>query len=398
VAVADITPDKPLYLDGYWSDRLTSRVHDPLQVKALVLDDGRTRVAFVVADLIAWFYQWVAETRMKQTAVPPENVILCTTHTHSSPCLLGVFGPAGAVDRDYIALIHERMAAAIESAAASLRPARIGFGRGAMPVENGEIPHFARNWHNPGAIDPDVLLMRVVDAEDGAPIANLVNFANHPDVLGDQTTEISADYLAYVYEAVREAIGGEVLAFQRGLGGVEPIPQGVNDMAAAEEDLRRVAGVANTAILQAAHQIAWVERPRIAIRSTRCEFPVVSAEILKAYAMDLIPLKVEDGFQVNEMALIEIGPAQFLTVPGEPHPEVVFKLTDMMTAEFPFVIAMAMDEIGYVVPGEIYNPAGIQELLSSGKDNELVVLSAARQLLGVHAYREPACFAAKEPV
>lgn len=391
VAVVDITPDKPVYLDGYWQERLSTRVHDPLYVKALVLDDGRTRLAFVLADLIAYFYSWVDQVRRRQDAVPAENVVICTTHTHGSPCVLGMFGPPGCVDMGYIGHVGDCMKEAIETAAANLRPARLGLSVGQMPVVNGEIPDFARNWHNPGVVDAAVAMARFVDAQDGASIATVVNLGNHNDVLGEHTTEVSADYSSYLCRKVSDTLGGETLVFQRGLGGVEPIPQGVNDIAEADAAMERVSDVAHAAVAGAADTVEWVDAPRLRVRSTPCRFPVMSPEVLRAYAAGLLPLQVEDGVQVNEMVVAEVGPARFLSVPGEPHPEVVFKLDDMMGDGYNFMLAMAQDEIGYVVPAELYNPAGIQELLSAGRDNEAVVLSGAARLLGVDGYIEPEC-------
>ncbi len=393
VARRDITPSEPMHLDGYWSDRLSTEVHDPLSVRAIVFDDGRTRVAFVVADLIAYYNQWVVKARLMQDAVPPGNVVICTTHNHSAPCVLGMFGPPGCVRMDYVDDVASAMAEAIKEAAGNLRPVRVGFGESQLPVEEGEIPDFARNWHNPGVVDPTMLVMRVLDAGSGAPVATLVNLGNHPDVLGEYSTVISADFLGYVYETVSNELGGETLVFERGLGGVEPIPQGIDDLAEAETHMKRVSDVACAAILEAADSLEWADPGRLTYRVTPCEFPLTSGEALKAYASGLIPIETESAVQTNEMVLFEIGPAQFLTVPGEPHPEVVFKLADMMRGRYRFVIAMAQDEVGYVVPKEIFNPAGIQELLSTGKDNELVVLSAARRLLGVDGFVEPDCLA-----
>ncbi|MBX7256065.1 MAG: DUF2070 family protein [Candidatus Hydrogenedentes bacterium] len=389
VATADITPEGPVYLDGYWSDRLSTRVNDRLQVKAMVIDDGYTRVALVVVDLIAYFYLWVERVRSLQTSVSPQNVVICTTHTHSCPCILGMFGPPGAVDQAYVDRVGETIAKTIDKAADQLVPVKIGFGTAKLPFDGVEIPSFARNWHNPGVMDTDVLLMRVVDDASDKAIANVVNLGNHPDVLGDQSTLVSADFFAYVYDDITRELGGETLVFQRALGGVEPIPQGVNEPDAMEPALRAVAGVATSAVLRAAGALEWCVRPRLTYRRVPTAFPVTSGEVLKAHALGLLPVDAADGVQHNEMCLIEIGAAQFLTVPGEPHPEVVSKLTSMMPAKYPFVVAMANDEIGYVVAQEIFNRAGIQELLSAGSDNERVVLSAARTLLGVDSLVTP---------
>jgi len=63
----------------------------------------------------------------------------------------------------------------------------------------------------------------------------------------------------------------------------------------------------------------------------------------------------------------------------------------MMRGKYQFILSMGDDEIGYIVPGELYNPTGIQELLSTGPDNERIVLHTAAELLGVKAYLEPQC-------
>jgi len=391
VATRELTPAFPVYLDGYWGERRAERARDTPRAKALVLDDGRTRVALVISDIIGYYSQWVGPARAKQTAVPASNVLLATTHTHSSPCLLGMFGPPGSVDRAYVDWLGVQMSAAIEEAAQRLRPVRIGFGRSEFPVVNGEIPNFARNWHNPGVIDPAVLVMRLVDAESSDAIATLINFGNHPDVLGDQTVELSCDFLAPMYEGVSREIGGETLFFQRALGGVEPIPQGVNNPAELEAGLNGVAAVATKAVLEAVSRVEFPDVRRITWRTTECAFPITSGEALKAYGSGILPIKAEEGVQRTEMALLEIGPARFLSVPGEPHPEVLAKLSDMLGCQYDFVLAMAQDEVGYIVAGELFNPAGIQELLSAGKDNERVVLAAAAKLLGVDGYLRPSC-------
>lgn len=391
VATRDLTPALPVHLDGYWQTRLAERVRDTPRARAVVLDDGRTRVALVVSDLIAFYAQWVEAARGRQSAVPAANVLLATTHTHSSPCLLGMFGPPGGVDMGYVEWAGIQMADSIAEAAGRLRPVQVGFGRAELPVVGGEVPGFARNWHNPGVIDPAVLVMRLLDAETGAGLATVVNLGNHPDVLGDRTVEVSCDFLAPVYEAVSERLGGETLVFQRALGGVEPIPQGLNDPAELEAGLRGVAAVATRAVLEAAGRAEFTDVHRITWRTTECRFPVTSGEAIKAHASGLLPVKVADGVQRSEMTLLEVGPARFLSVPGEPHPEVLAKLSDMLGCPYDFVLAMAQDEVGYIVAGELFNPAGIQELLSAGRDNERVVLAAAARLLGVDGYRRPAC-------
>ncbi len=192
-----------MYLDGYWGDRLSTGTHDPLRVKTLVFDDGCAQVALVAAHIISFYHQWVVCARAKQTAVAPEIIVICATHTHSSPCFVGMFRPAGAVDHGYIEWVEDRMARTVAEAAANALAAHIGFGRADLSCVDGEIPEFARNWHNPDVLDTELLIMQVTDAESRMSMANDLNFGNHPDVLSDRTTEVPADFLCYVYRDAR---------------------------------------------------------------------------------------------------------------------------------------------------------------------------------------------------
>ena len=49
-AVADISPWMGVSINGDFLDHPGTNLHDPLQARALVLDDGTTRLAIVVAD------------------------------------------------------------------------------------------------------------------------------------------------------------------------------------------------------------------------------------------------------------------------------------------------------------------------------------------------------------
>src|SRR5215207_5640185 len=49
-ARADITPDLGILIVGNFNPVPATHVHDPLYARTLVLDDGTTRIAFVVVD------------------------------------------------------------------------------------------------------------------------------------------------------------------------------------------------------------------------------------------------------------------------------------------------------------------------------------------------------------
>src|ERR1039458_9869666 len=49
-ATSNITPRLGTSINGYFNDLQAARVHDELQARCLVLDDGQTRLAIVVCD------------------------------------------------------------------------------------------------------------------------------------------------------------------------------------------------------------------------------------------------------------------------------------------------------------------------------------------------------------
>src|SRR5688572_18709348 len=52
VAVVDITPPVPFRMSGYFNERLSTGVKDPLKAKAIVFQQGDQSAALVFCDLI----------------------------------------------------------------------------------------------------------------------------------------------------------------------------------------------------------------------------------------------------------------------------------------------------------------------------------------------------------
>ncbi|MBC8231129.1 hypothetical protein H8E77_16375 [bacterium] len=87
-AQSNITPLLGTSLAGSFNDRKAVDVMDDLHAKALVLDDGETKVALVVCDLIVLEVEDVNRARQiieTRCGIPPENVMISCTHTHTGP-------------------------------------------------------------------------------------------------------------------------------------------------------------------------------------------------------------------------------------------------------------------------------------------------------------------------
>src|SRR5437588_12200758 len=63
VAVTDITPPVGWRMSGYFYERLSTNIHDPLQAKALVFQQGGEKAALVCCDLIGVSHHLSARVR-----------------------------------------------------------------------------------------------------------------------------------------------------------------------------------------------------------------------------------------------------------------------------------------------------------------------------------------------
>src|SRR6478735_9143940 len=88
VAFVDITAPIPFRMHGYFYERLSTGVKDPLYARAIVLKQGNEMAAFVFCDLVGIPYAETAPARKKAseaTGIPVEHIAVTGTHTHTGP-------------------------------------------------------------------------------------------------------------------------------------------------------------------------------------------------------------------------------------------------------------------------------------------------------------------------
>src|SRR5687767_10244651 len=79
----DITPtlgNKPVYIAGFGQNRKATKAHDPLFARAVVLKEGKTKLALVSVDLVGFFRPNVVNVRKQLAGF--DYVLVSSTHTH----------------------------------------------------------------------------------------------------------------------------------------------------------------------------------------------------------------------------------------------------------------------------------------------------------------------------
>lgn len=129
-AAVDVTPDGPVWMGGYGFWRRSEGVHDPLYARALVLDQGGFRLALVAMDVVGLQRGDVLKLheRIAREGFDPRHVVLTSTHNHSGPDTVGLWGlppfHSGQSDR-YMARLGAGILDALRAARDALRPAEI---------------------------------------------------------------------------------------------------------------------------------------------------------------------------------------------------------------------------------------------------------------------------------
>ena len=130
-AASNITPPLGTLVVGSFAPYPAQHVHDELYARSLVLDDGKTKIALVVCDLLGLHRSVSVEARrliQEATGIPPQNVLISATHTHSAGTTLGKnrYANKQTLD-DYQHFVARRIADGVRRAVNLLRPAEIAF-------------------------------------------------------------------------------------------------------------------------------------------------------------------------------------------------------------------------------------------------------------------------------
>jgi len=120
-----VTPALGTRINGGLGPGTARYVHDDLFVRALVLDDGLTRLAFAVVDTCLRDRPVFDEAKkliQRHTGLAPERVMISTTHTHSAGAGCGVH--LTEADAGYRAWLRECVVATRRPGATEVEQAR----------------------------------------------------------------------------------------------------------------------------------------------------------------------------------------------------------------------------------------------------------------------------------
>src|SRR5690554_1937733 len=423
-ATSNITPALGGVIVGGWGSPEAEYIHDELHARCLVLDDGSTRLVFIVADLLGLHQYLTDEAKriiFEETRIPPQNVIISAIHTHSATSAMGEgdkrrqWNADGSLD-DYQKFIVRRFADVVKIAIQNLEPAQIGWGAGSVPEHV-----FVRRWimkepvinpfgeydkvmMNPGNAnenksepagvpDPDVSFISVQSLE-GKPIALLANYSLHY-VGGVPQGHISADYFAVFANRMKELLKAD----QQNIPFVGIMTNGtsgdvnnINYAAAPEKNqpyqkMNRVAEDVAREVFRALGSIRhqpWVplqgsgemlklavrkpyskmtERARAVLDKPETEKPLHRHE--KIYANRLLYLLDWPDTIAVELQVFKIGDLGIASIPFETFAETGLEIKAKSKMEQTFTIELANGYYGYLPTPRQHDLGGYETWLGT---------------------------------
>ncbi len=411
-ATSNITPRLGVSLNGGMSDRTATHIHDDLHARCMVLDDGKTRLAYVVCDS-CMLDRELMDAAKKQIAehgaVDADKICISTTHTHSAPTSVGVF--QSDPDEGYREFLMPRIVDGVVRAVNNLEPAKVAWAVGHEPSQV-----FNRRWYmkrgtiganpfgsehdtvrmNPprgsgdliepaGETDPDVSVIAVASLE-GRPIGLLANYSLHY-VGGTGPGHVSADYFAMFAERMQALLNADRLdppfvgMMTNGTSGdVNNVNfRQVQPGSPPYVQMRRVAYLVATAAHQALLQAAWHDNVTLDARQTLVtlgrRLPAADEVARAKYILSQAPqgksLSTREQIYARETVLMadwpstievvlqahRVGDVGIATTPCETFVEIGQNIKKMSPFPMTFTIELANGYAGYL-PTEAQHKLG----------------------------------------
>jgi len=389
----DVTPklaeDKPVFIAGFSHNRKATKVHDPIMARAVVLSDGKQKIALVCVDVVGLFNAMAQSVRKQLEGFT--YVCVSSTHNHEGPDTLGLWGKSplvSGIDKAYMKILEAGIVKAIQDAQKNRASASATIG-------TIQTPELITDNREPYLKHDDLVTIRF-EGTDGKPIGVLVQWNCHPETMASKNTELTSDYVGVTVSELKKSQGCPVAYFTGTVGGLMtsldvPIKNAKGEVLKDgtweknDEFGRLVARAAEKAI-KAAKPVTLTpfEARQIAVH-----IPVANNLYKLIWGAGVLdrtfyiwendphpakPVEAKDltrtGAIRTELGYLKLGELEVAIVPGEIYPELVLgKVQDpadpaadfkdapiepslyaQMKGKHKMLIGLGNDEIGYIIP------------------------------------------------
>ncbi len=391
IARTEITPTEKLYMGGYdmtFRPGRSEGAYGSIYIRALVFDDGTSRVAFVEADVVSLpdeDYGPVRQEISAATGIPAKHILLGCVHNHAAP-----LASEKNKDSDWYQHFRKSFVTTVKYALADMEPVKIGgeTGRSNIAInrrkrmsdtlsyltfdENNRSQSYGKyKTDNPvlirkmegvyrlganpkGPIDSEVGILRI-DNMSGRPKAVLVNYACHGTSLGGKNYQISPEWNGHMLEYIEEKVPGVMGIFVPGAAG-DINPRFVGGLDGYVDNLE------NTAILgyEIGKEVVKVFNsidtdlpinPEIRLVHKDITCPKRYREVVRDFRTTTVDVPV---------TAVKIDEFVWVTFPVELFHEIGKDIKTSTHARYPFLVGYCNGSLGYLITQQAYSEGGYE--------------------------------------
>lgn len=410
----NVNPMMGIGVCGYFIPRIADGILDDLEANTVSISLGDKRQVFVSVDschVEKNVIDEVVRICKEKYGIPEGTVHVNATHTHTAP--YNNLEDSDPLIKQYSEMLVLKLVDAVKFAIDDEKPAKLGFGKSCAPnigfcrrfiMKDGSIRT------NPGAGNPDILKpISEIDQDvsvlrfdrEGANTIVMVNYANHPDVVGG--CKLSADWPGFARRVFEKAIDNTSLAFYNGALGdinhVNVFPKGGdnNDLTNDFDDVmrgyghaRHMGNVVAAAVMQIYDKVEYVDPDSFTYKTITVNVPANKAkeeelpeairindlhnagrdDELPYEGMELTTVVAEAGRMVAMMtapdcfgtgvSAAKLGRIGFITMPGEAFSDIQVALKKAEGYDCIFVIGLADEYSGYFPMMSAYDEGGYE--------------------------------------
>lgn len=404
-AKVNITPPLGAHLNGYYEIRVVDRIIEPIYASAVAYTDGKNTVVTIsldISEILQEDTDYIRGEVAKRTGLPVEAIFIACTHPHTAPVISEIRGFFKR-DQAYYSIFVRLIGDAAELAIKDMKEAKAYIARTQVQgitfvrrfkMKDGSYRTNPWPVHTDDILEPagtpDTTVQLVRLKREGAADIAIVNYGNHPDLLGG--TGLSPDWPGYLRDNVERALADEadgmgvhVIFFNAAQGDITPVDLSkkvrITGVAYSRHVGRVLAGAvismytyaeevdSSTVFYKQKYATVWhnkgtEEEVKAAhvlderfIRNDRPE-GFVFTDIVRARRFIRLELR-EDTADLN-VVCVGFGDVAFVGLPGEPVTEIGQKIKSESPFKMTLPCCNANGSEGYIVTDDVLTVAGYE--------------------------------------
>jgi len=332
-----------LYIAGYMAMEAPKikGVHDPIFCRAIILNDGKQKIALVSVECIGLLADFidVVKKRLEAYDFEKHQIFIFATHTHAAPDTMGLWGPLigiSGINKKYMNFLSDSIEKAVIEASSNLKPSEIF-------LSQTKVEGLIENYRDAREVNSKLKILKILS--DGKVIASLWTYSAQPEITDRENISISGDYPGLVSDMIEKEFGG-VSAFALGLCGAQsPIY-----CEAGNEKMEEFASRIFSAIKQVFTEGKKIENTPIELRERKIKLKIENEDFLLLFQLGIFTRDLDENSAYTTLSKVRIGNLHLIHIPGEPFPSLFSKIINDHPDKELMFISQSNDSVGYFIP------------------------------------------------